>query len=331
MSRRAAPAVDPVADDLVAGDRDDVTGPVDCRTADSLAWSSVTVDGHRVAFGVTGDGPAALFFHGWGLRPHSYGDAMRHMGRAGCTVYAPAMPGFGGTRELPPDQRSFAGYAAWAARFLDAVREDRAALVAGHSFGGGVATAFVHDHPGRASALLLVNAVGSPTWTAFPGRARTMVERPVWDWGREFGSDLLRSPRAIRCLPRLLEDVIPNVFTNPLGMLRTGAFIRRADLVCELRAVADRKVPVIVAWSDRDHLVPRSAFDELRHAAGVVGIVVEGPHSWLIADPARFGELAIIALADSRETMARTTEAVAQTAPSESRSARRARQMVAIA
>ena len=29
----------------------------------------------------------------------------------------------------------------------------------------------------------------------------------------------------------------------------------------------------------------RSAFDELRHAAGVDGVVVDGAHAWLLADP----------------------------------------------
>ena len=94
--------------------------------------------------------------------------------------------------------------------------------------------------------------------------------------------------------------------TNPLGMFRTGEFIRRADLVREVRSIARWGIPVTVAWSDRDGLVPRSAFDELRHAAGVDGVVVEGAHAWLIADPATFGELAISALVDSRARMPRS-------------------------
>ena len=126
-----------------------------------------------------------------------------------------------------------------------------------------------------------------------------MVQRPFWDWGRHFSTDLLHSPHLLRLLPTLLEDFIPNLLGNPLGMFRTGEFIRRADLVHEVRAIAERGIPVTVAWSDRDRLVPRSAFDELRHAAGVDGVVIEGAHAWLIADPAAFGELAISALVDS--------------------------------
>ena len=264
------------------------------------------VDGHPVRYGVVGTGPAALFLHGWGLRPNAYRRPIEAMASAGCRVYAPCLPGFGRTRELDPERRTFAGYARWVGLFLDAVAEPEVALVAGHSFGGGVATAFVYDQPGRVSALLLVNAIGSPTWVLLPNEVRTTVQRPVWDWGRHFGTDLLHSPNLVRLLPTLLEDFIPNLLGNPLGMFRTGEVIRRADLVREVRVIAERGIPVSVAWSDRDRLVSRSAFDELRHAAGVEGVVIEGAHAWLIADPATFGELAISALVDARSPMPRS-------------------------
>ena len=77
-----------------------------------LVWSETTVDGRSVRMAVSGSGPAALFLHGWGLRPNAYAEAIRHMGMAGCRVYAPALPGFGGTRELPAAERSFDGYSA---------------------------------------------------------------------------------------------------------------------------------------------------------------------------------------------------------------------------
>ena len=264
-----------------------------------LRWRSVEVDGHRVHYGSVGSGPAALFLHGWGLRPNGYRRPIEAMSRAGCRVYAPSLPGFGGTRELPAEDRTFAGYAQWVGRFLDAVSVDEVALVAGHSFGGGVSTAFTYEQPWRVSALLLANAIGSPTWALFPDEVRTMVQRPVWDWGRHFSTDLLHSPRMLRMLPTLLEDFVPNLLRNPLGMFRTGEFIRRADLVGEVRSIAKWGIPVTVAWSDRDGLVPRSAFDDLRRAAGIDGVVVDGAHAWLIADPAAFGELAISALVDS--------------------------------
>jgi pimeloyl-ACP methyl ester carboxylesterase len=265
-----------------------------------ITWRRTTVDGHDVRYGEVGSGPSALFLHGWGLRPNAYAGPIVAMADAGCRVVAPALPGFGGTSELARDERTFAGYGAWVARFLDSVGVGDLALVAGHSFGGGVSTAFVHHQPERVASLLLANAIGSPTWALFPNEVRTMVQRPFWDWGRHFGGDLLHSPRSLLLLPTLLENFIPNLVRNPLGMVRTGEFIRRADLVAEVRAIAARGIPVSVAWSDRDGLVPRSAFDELRRAAGVEGVVVEGAHAWLIADPRVFGELAISALVDAR-------------------------------
>jgi pimeloyl-ACP methyl ester carboxylesterase len=201
------------------------SGPVVPAAADrpgtpGIQWGRVEVDGHRVHYGVTGSGPAALFLHGWGLRPNAYRAPIRAMAAAGCRVYAPSLPGFGGTRELPAEQRTFPGYGAWVASFLDAVGVDDLALAAGHSFGGGVATAFVDDQPGRAASLLLANAIGSPTWALFPNEVRTMMQRPFWDWGRHFSTDLFNSPRQLRLLPLLLEDFIPNVVRNPLGMVR---------------------------------------------------------------------------------------------------------------
>ena len=226
----------------------------------------VTVDDRSVTYGVTGTGRTALFLHGWGLRPHAYRAPIRHLGLVGCRVLAPVMPGFGATRGLTSNQRSFEGYAAWVARFLDAVGIDHVDLVVGHSFGGGVATQFVHDAPARAGSLLLANAIGSPTWSSHPDRVRTMAQRPMWDWGRHLSTDLVRSSGLVRVLPFVLGDVVPAFVQNPLGMLRTGEFIRRADLVGELRDVRRRGTPVSVVWSDRDRLVPRSAFDDLRRA-----------------------------------------------------------------
>ena len=304
MSGEAGGAREPAAPEAATGT---VTGRSGKGSTDpGIRWERVEVGGHRVSYAVCGTGPAALFLHGWGLRPNAYRAPIRAMADAGCRVYAPALPGFGGTRELAPEQRTFAGYATWVGHFLDAVDQHELALVAGHSFGGAVATAFTYDQPWRVSSLLLANAVGSPTWALFPDEVRTMVQRPFWDWGRHFSADLLHSPRLFRLLPVLLEDFIPNLMTNPLGMFRTGEFIRRADLVREVRSIARWGIPVTVAWSDRDGLVPRSAFDELRHAAGVDGVVVEGAHAWLIADPAAFGELAISALVDSRALMPRS-------------------------
>ncbi len=306
MSTDASAQVGPVSpgiDEPVAGTPTPApTGSV--PPGRSVEWRSTTVDGHQVRYAVVGSGRPGLFLHGWGLRPNAYLRVIGAMAGAGCQVVAPCLPGFGGTAELDVEERTFPGYGAWVGRFCDAAGTDDLALVAGHSMGGGVATAFVHHRPDRVASLLLANAIGGPTWAMFPNEVRTMVQRPFWDWGRHFGEDLLHSPRALRMLPGLAGDFAVNLLRNPLGMMRVGDFIRRADLVAEVADIAARGIPVSVVWSDRDRLVPRSAFDDLRHAAGVEGTVVEGSHAWLIAEPHLFGELAISALVDGRRDSA---------------------------
>src|SRR5436305_6852253 len=108
-------------------------------TTDHLTWGTTTVGSRTTRYGVAGEGLPVLFLHGWGLGQHTYKRALKRLVHLGCQVFAPALPGFGGTADLPPKQMSFAGYAHWAAEFLESVRVDEPVFLVGHSFGGGVA------------------------------------------------------------------------------------------------------------------------------------------------------------------------------------------------
>ena len=279
-----------------------------------LGRKTAIVDGRPVAYGVIGEGPAVLFLHGWGLRPWSYEPSLRAIAATGVRVVAPCLPGFGHTRELPEDERTFPGLGAWVARFVDAVGVDKVDLTIGHSFGGGVAVSFAAVAPERSGGVMLLNAVGGPTWNHVAGDLRMMAQRPWWDWSREGLRDLVESPRALLALPRMAEDFLPNLFDNPLGMLRTGGVIRRANLLGEVAELAGR-LPVTVVWSDRDSLIPRATFDDLRHAANTEGVVVEGGHSWLLNEPEVLAELVVSALIDSRLADQRKEQACPANSP----------------
>ena len=86
--------------------------PVTCRVVakpepeDHLAWHSVVVDGRRVNYGVAGSGLPVLFVHGWALGQHAYKRALKRLVHLGCRVYAPALPGFGGSAALPASQQA---------------------------------------------------------------------------------------------------------------------------------------------------------------------------------------------------------------------------------
>ena len=104
-----------------------------------FAWRRTWVDERPALYGVVGEGLPVVFLHGWALGRRSYRHAIRRLVDLGCRVYAPNLPGFGRTPELPPRSASFAGYADWVLDFLDAVGVTEPVFPVGHSFGGGVA------------------------------------------------------------------------------------------------------------------------------------------------------------------------------------------------
>ena len=59
----------------------------------------------------------------------------------------------------------------------------------GHSFGGGVAVRFAYEHRTKVRSLVLVNAVGGSSWKR-GNTLRSIAERPLWDWGLHFPSDV---------------------------------------------------------------------------------------------------------------------------------------------
>lgn len=263
----------------------------DPEAREHLVWTKATVDGRAAVYGVAGEGRPVVFLHGWGLGHHSYKRAMKRLVHLGCRVYAPALPGFGGTPDLHGTQFSFAGYARWVDHFLDAVGVTEPAFVLGHSFGGAVAIQLAHDHPERVRSLVLLNSVGGATWSSSDSKVRMLKERPLWDWGIHFPGDVLPLPQLTRVLPVVLEDALTNVVRNPWGLWRVANLVRRADLTAELEELKRRHLPVVVLWGAGDKIIPRASFDALCAAIGAEGEVVQGNHSWLLSDPDAFGEV----------------------------------------
>lgn len=255
-----------------------------------LAWCTTAVDGRPASYGTAGEGPPVLFLHGWALGHQTYKRALKRLVLQGFQVVAPALPGFGGTPNLPQEQLSFEGYAAWVAAFLAALGYESPVLTVGHSFGGAVAVKLAHDHPERVGQLVLVNSIGATTWRAHGSRIRLMAERPLWDWGLRFPSDLWPPSHAGRLAPLLFEDVLRNLVLNPAGTWKAGMLARSADMSDELAAIRARRLPVAALSGEDDRIVPRATFDALCDALGCEGELVPGRHAWMLTDPDSFGE-----------------------------------------
>ena len=231
-----------------------------------------------------------VLLHGWALAQHAYRRVIEEIAEQGCMVIAPSMPGFGGSGDLAGEAFSLSGYAKWIADLLDALEIEEPAVLVGHSFGGGVAIKLAHDMPTRVRSLVLVNSIGGSAWRS--GRTlRSISERPLWDWGLHFPSDVWPVRQATRVVPVMVEDLLPNLLRNPRAIVRVANLARRADLRAELERLRDRGLPITILWGTRDGIIPRESFEALCVASGVEGTVVEGSHSWLLADPEQFGEV----------------------------------------
>ena len=248
------------------------------------------VQGKPAAYSMAGAGMPVVLLHGWALAQHTYRKVIEEIAEQGCMVIAPSMPGFGGSGDLKGDAFSISGYAKWVADLLDMLEIEEPAVLVGHSFGGGVAIKLAHDMPKRVRSLVLVNSIGGSAWRN--GRTlRSIGERPLWDWGLHFPSDVWPVRQATRVLPVMFEDLVPNLVRNPRAIVRVANLARRADLRVELERLRDRGLPITILWGTRDGIIPRESFEALCVASGVEGTVVEGSHSWLLADPQHFGEV----------------------------------------
>jgi len=259
-----------------------------------LSWHDVEVQGRPAVYATAGVGLPVVFLHGWGLGYRSYGPALDRLVEMGTRVLAPALPGFGGTAALPDPELTIEAYGDWVADFLEVIGVEERVFLVGHSFGGGAAIACAHRHRSKARALVLVNSIGGATWKHHeedPDLHVGLAERPLWDWGLHFPRDLLPLRTGTKVLPVVLKDAVPNLVRNPREMWRAAHLARRADLRPALQELRRRRLPIVVLWGTDDGVIPQASFLALCDAIGREGEIVDGRHSWLLADPDQFGEV----------------------------------------
>jgi pimeloyl-ACP methyl ester carboxylesterase len=250
---------------------------------------SVDVSGVSTSFVECGESshPFVVFLHGWLLAHRAYADATCALAGAGYHVIAPDLPGFGGTQALRSPHLDLEAYGVWLAAFLRRIGVHTPAYVVGHSFGAAVGVHFAALHPKRCAALTLVCPIGGGDWT----NQRAMSARPLWEWGLWLPADAMRPDHAVRVVPRVLVDAIPNVLRHPLAMTQTATIARGADVRGHLTQALEAGVGARVVIADNDHVVPRVASDALAAVIGVETTVVGGTHAWPMAEPRRFAEV----------------------------------------
>lgn len=218
------------------------------------------------------DAPVLVLLHGSNASLHTWEPWVKRLA-GDYRVVSVDLPAHGLTGAVPRGDYSQAAMASFVLEFAGAIGLDRFAI-AGNSMGGGVAARFVIDNPGRATALILVDAGGFRSKTATdPGLGFRIARIPVL-------RDALRflSQRAI------FEDGLKAAFADDAlvtpGMVERYWLLNRMegtpaatlarfgtawDTVVQDKAPAIA-IPTLILWGDQDRLIPVDAA-EMWHQA----------------------------------------------------------------
>ena len=245
----------------------------------------VEVGGLDIAFERAGTGPAVALAHGFvGDARSSWGSQIEALSDE-FTVIAWDAPGAGGSTD-PPEDFGMDAYADCLAGFLRALRIERAHL-AGLSFGGALALATFHRHPGLASSLALVS--GYAGWLGSLGT-------------QEADQRLAQSLEASRLTPdEFVAAMAPSMFSPSADVELVAPFLDsvrafhpsgfRAMAVAsypdQRHVLADVDVPTLLLYADHDVRAPVSLGESIHGAVPTSELVVlTGPgHASTVETP----------------------------------------------
>jgi pimeloyl-ACP methyl ester carboxylesterase len=241
----------------------------------------VTVDAHRLRYVRTGSGPAVLLIHGFASSLYTWKDVVPLLARD-FEVFALDLPGFGES-DQPPDL-SFGDLPRAVVGLMDRLGLERAAL-AGNSMGGGTAALVAARHPGRVTALVLIDSAGfhrdpseHPGVVRLAGSSlgalaahlpvrRLLVERALLQVF--FDDTRVTDERVAEYLVPLLR---PRAFSSIRSLL--GSVAAHPDEVRE--ALPEIEASTLVIWGREDAWIPVDHADRFVEAIpGARKVVLE--------------------------------------------------------
>lgn len=227
--------------------------------------STQTGDRVRVVESGPPDGEPVVLVHGWGCSAYSFHHIMPALAAAGWRAIAPDLRGHGLSDKPPEESRYTMG--AMTAHLLgtmDALRVERAALIA-HSLGAQFAIEAALQAPARVTVLALLSPVGAGlVKLAMLGRLLTprvvapLLPRLVHRWviraalGAAYGR--LGGPTPSDVKEYWAPSQFPAFAPAMRHLLHAPLWSTRPAI--ELARV---RVPTLVVFGTRDHLVPTHA------------------------------------------------------------------------
>ncbi|MEV4483019.1 alpha/beta fold hydrolase [Micromonospora coxensis] len=234
----------------------------------------VTVDGRRVRHRVDGDGPPVVLLHGIGRSLRDFTE-QHELLASRFQVHSVDLPGFGGSLPMA-EPCTLPALGRFVGRYLDTVGVDQPAHLVGNSLGGAVAMQVAAAEPDRVASLALVNSAGFGQEVTLALRLLTLrplgrlLLRPSRAAARRVERTLFHDPsfatdeRIAYALELAGQPYTARVMLETCRHLGTFRGVRpqwRDEL---LARVAERHVPTLIVWGDRDLILPAAHLDAAR-------------------------------------------------------------------
>jgi len=208
---------------------------------------TVFAHGVRTQYQRIGIGPNLVLLHGWGGDWQSWYSVIPALSDH-FQVIIPDIPVFG-TSENPPETWTSHDYAVWLQDFIHAVLPNEKFSLAGHSFGGKIASIFASRHPAMLQKLILVDAAGLPDELSVIKKAQHRLLRKVPDSLKE------KIPFSLKKkLLAITNSASDHLHSNP-AQRRILANIIREYIRSDLERIT---VPTLLLWGENDLDTPVS-------------------------------------------------------------------------
>jgi pimeloyl-ACP methyl ester carboxylesterase len=223
----------------------------------------ITIDGRHLSCQVEGEGPPALFIHGFPLSGRLWRPVVRGLrDRYRCIV--PDLRGHGGSEAT--SSATMADYAADLARLLDALGEKQPVVLVGMSMGGYVAFEFCRRLPARVRALVLTNTRAQED-TAEAAQVRRETAQRVQKEGSALVADAMVDKLFGSSAPDALKEDWRRLMkaTPPAGV--AAALKAMASRPDSFDTLAGLECPILIVAGEEDAITPPADAERMHHAA----------------------------------------------------------------
>jgi pimeloyl-ACP methyl ester carboxylesterase len=222
------------------------------------------IDGHQLAYVLTGPDPSIVLLHGIPTSRHLWRNVLGPLSEAGLNCVAPDLLGYGGSSKPESADLGIASQA----RIIETLLRQlnwSTGVVVGHDIGGGVAQLLALSCPQHVRGLVLVDSIA---YDSFPEPGIARLKEPVWDeiLGAE-GFDLRKGlAKGLRRGMAQQEKVTPGLvaeYEDPFrgvagrqAYLRAARALRTEELSARASEIERLQVPTLLVWGALDTFQP---------------------------------------------------------------------------